>query len=349
MQRTGATETAASVLRKVFPAVLLLCLAASGCGQTCVSGFFNGSTSNVTVSNTSCPLIKATGTVMVQIGAASAPPADSAAFPPPLASPLTSPGAFPSTFPGALRGALTDALPNSALPDAFPNNVQHIFVTLRGIQAHPDAVADEDSPAWQELAPDLSAHPVQLDLLAPPPQVAPLAPLTPLDTLTSLDTLVPSAPLTTTNDSRSLGLTARAIAPATVPADEYHQLRLRLLPRNPSPDDAIPESNACGNVGWNCIVFADRSVQPLEFTSSKFAAAPARSGPSGFDTGPVEPLEFAAAPELHLPSKPGTGNLFRVLPGEVVQLSIEFDAASSIYFASNAAVRLVPVFRVLSR
>ncbi len=41
MQRTGAMEAAANVPTKIFPAVLLLCLAVSGCGSTCVSGFWN--------------------------------------------------------------------------------------------------------------------------------------------------------------------------------------------------------------------------------------------------------------------------------------------------------------------
>lgn len=292
MQLTGATKTAANVLHKVFPAVLLLCLAVSGCGgNTCVSGFWNGSTSGIAVSNSSCSLTKATGAVIVQISTASAPSGDSAAFPPPLASHRTSPG-------------------------ALPYNVQHIFVTLRGIEAHPDMVADEDSPAWQELAPEWTAHPVQLDLLAPS---APLG---------------PSVPLALTGDSRSLDAPAGTIAPAMVPADEYRQLRLRLLTRNPSPDDPPPESNACGDVGWNCIVFADRSARPLEF-----AGVPARSGPLGF--GP--------ASESHIPLEHRAAGVFRVLPGEVIQLSIEFDAASSVYFASNAAVRLFPVFRVVSR
>jgi len=279
MQRADAIEATVTVLRKVFPVVLLLCLAVSGCGNTCFSGgLLNGSTSGIMVSNSSCPLTKATGAVIVQINAASAPPAASASFPPPLASSHPSPGASPS-------------------------NVQHIFVTLRGIEAHPDMVADKDSPDWQELAPNLLAHPVQLDLLAP------LAPL------------IPSAALTMTGDSGSLGLPAGAIVPATVPVDEYRQLRLRLLPRNPSPDELIPESNACGDVGWNCIVFTDRSARPLEFNG--------------------------AATEFHIPLE--HGSVFRVLPDEVIQISIDFDAASSVYFASNAAVRLVPVFSVLSR
>lgn len=278
MQRTGAIDATANVLRKVFPVVLLLCLAVSGCGQTCFSGgLLNGSASGIMVSNSSCPLTKATGAVIVQISAASAPPTATASFPPPLAWPHPSPGASPS-------------------------NVQHIFVTLRGIEAHPGMVADKDSLDWQELAPNLSAHPVQLDLFAS------LSPLTPL------------APLTTIGDSGSMGLLASAI-PATVPADEYRQLRVRLLPRNPAPGNAIPESNACGDVGWNCIVLADRSARPLEFNG--------------------------AAPEFHIPLE--DASVFRVLPDEVIQLSIDFDATSSAYFASNAAVRLVPVFRVVYR
>jgi len=63
MQRTAATKAAANALQRLFPAVLLLCLAVSGCGDTCYSGFWNGS-GGVTVSN-SCPLTKTTGAVVV--------------------------------------------------------------------------------------------------------------------------------------------------------------------------------------------------------------------------------------------------------------------------------------------
>jgi hypothetical protein len=287
MLRMGAMEAAADVLRIIFPAVLLLCLAVSGCGSTCYSGFWNGNASGVAVSNSSsCPLARATGAVSVQMRAAPAPPAASAAFPSSLASPPAPSSASPV-----------------ASPTALPSHVQHIFVTLLGIEAHPNMMADEDSSGWQELAPDLAAHPMQLDLLAP------------------------SAPLAMTGDSRSLASPASANVPATVPADEYRQLRLRLLPRDPSPNVLIPESNACGNLGWNCLVLADRSVHPLVFA----------------------PSEFAAAAEFQITPEPGADRVFRVLPGEVIQLSIEFDPASSVFFASNAAVRLVPVFRVVSR
>jgi hypothetical protein len=257
MHRTGAMEAAANVLRKIFPAVLLLCLAVSGCGNSCYSFFWNGSGSGAAVSNPSCPLTHATGAVIVQMSTASAPPGASAAFLPPLPS---------------------------------PRDVQHIFVTFRGVEARPTSAAREDLSGWQELAPDLAAHPMQLDLLM-------------------LD-----------GDSRSPGLSAGANTPAKVPADEYGQLRLRLVSLHPAPDDVIPESNACGNVGWNCIVFADRSLRPLEFDG--------------------------ATAEFPVPLEQGRNSGFRVLPDEILQLSIEFDANSSVFFTSNNAVHLIPVFRV---
>jgi hypothetical protein len=192
MHPTRTMEAAANVLRTIFPAVLLVCLAISGCGYTCYSGFWNGNTSGVAFSNASCPLTKANGAVLVQMSTASAPSRASAAFPSPLASPLSSPDI------------------------ALPNHVQHIFLTLRGIEAHPEVTADEDSSGWQELAPGLAAHPMQLDLLVPSAPSALSAPF---------------APLNAAGDSRFAGLPGEASVPTTVPADEYRQLRVRLIPQ----------------------------------------------------------------------------------------------------------------------
>ena len=260
MQRTGAMEFAASVFRRAFPALLFLCLASSGCNNSCYSAFWNGNASGAGVSSTSCPLTNATGAVVLQMNAVSAPAAASAAFPSPVPS---------------------------------QSGTQHIFVTLRGIEALPSAMADENSSSWEELAPDLAAHPKQLDLLAG------------------------------NGDSRSLNLSASASVPARVPAGDYRQLRLRLLPLQLSANDPIPDSNACGNVAWNCIILADGSVRPLVFDG--------------------------AGAEFHITQERGADSLFRVLPDEVIHLSIEFNAASSVFFPTNTAVRLVPVFSVVSR
>ncbi len=261
MQRTGAMESATSAFRKIFPIALLLCLAASGCHNTCVSGFWNGTASGIRVSsNTSCTFGKATGAVVVQMSTASATPAVSTPTPSPLAS---------------------------------SRNVQHVFITLRGIEAHTDVVAEEDAPGWQELAPDLVAHPIQLDLMA------------------------------LTAESRSPSSLASTKVPAIVLADEYRQLRLRFVPLHASPDDLIPESNACGNVGWNCVVFTDGSVRPLVFSG--------------------------AAPEFHVHSEPSAESLFRVLPDAAMQLTVEFDPYLSAVFPTDRDARLAPAFRIRSR
>jgi hypothetical protein len=260
MQRTGAKESAASVFRRAFPALLFLCLANSGCNNSCYFGFWNGNGSGVAVSNTSCPLTNATGAVSLQMNAASAPSAASTAFPSPVGS---------------------------------PSGIQHIFVTLRGIEALPSMMADENPSGWEEFAPDLAAHPVQLDLLA------------------------------VNGDSRSVSFPATASVPVRIPAGEYSQLRLRLLPLQLSANDPMPDSNACGNVGWNCIILADGSMRPLVFDG--------------------------AAAEFHITQERGADSLFRVLPDEVTHLSIEFNAASSVFFPSSTAVRLMPVFSVVSR
>lgn len=260
MLHTSARGAVACAPQRIFPGVLFICLVVSGCGTTCVSGFWNGSVSGVEVGNPSCPLTQATGTVIVSMNAVSTASAVAAALPPPPAS---------------------------------SRDIQHIFVTLRGIEAHPVIQQNTPSSGWQELAPDLATHPVQLDLMAP------------------------------SADSRLAGLSRSVNFTATVPADQYRQLRLRLVPSYPSPDEKTPENNSCGSAGLNCIVFADRSVRPLEFGSN--------------------------TPEFQIAVGQGAGNLFRVLPDEVVPLSIEFDASSSVFYASNSEVRLVPVFRIVSR
>ena len=49
----------------------------------------------------------------------------------------------------------------------FPNgDFQHVFVTIRSVQAHTSATADDNSAGWQELAPQLNTEPMQIDLFS---------------------------------------------------------------------------------------------------------------------------------------------------------------------------------------
>jgi Domain of unknown function (DUF4382) len=112
--------------------------------------------------------------------------------------------------------------------------IQHIFVTLRGVEAAAIATADEESAGWQELAPKLATEPVQLDLLA------------------------------VGGDSCE----ASSFESAAIPADAYRQIRLRLSPNEPEANDPIPQQNSCGSVALNCVVTFGGDIRPLVVDSS---------------------------------------------------------------------------------
>ncbi len=111
------------------------------------------------------------------------------------------------------------------------DRIQHIFVSIRGIEVHPSTTADDDSPHWQELLPpELVEQPLQVDLVRGTADRSPREPLGEI---------------------------------VTVPAGIYRQLRLRFVPNEPATEDQPPEKNACGSAGFNCVVMADGRIQPL--------------------------------------------------------------------------------------
>jgi Domain of unknown function (DUF4382) len=146
--------------------------------------------------------------------------------------------------PGSGGGTISGSAPNCSLntttvsmritsslePHAGSGpSIQHVFVTLRGIEANPDAAAAENSPGWQELAPKLATEPMQLDLLA------------------------------ATGDSCEANISERV----AVPADSYRQIRLQLSPNQPDTTDSMLQQNSCGSAGFNCVVTSDGNIRPL--------------------------------------------------------------------------------------
>src|SRR6266481_4812497 len=96
----------------------------------------------------------------------------------------------------------------------FPNGAfQHVYVTIRSVQAHTSASAGDNTPGWQELAPQLNTEPMQIDLFAAG-QTACL--------------------LTTLGSNTAL------------PAGTYQQIRL-LLVANDGGGGPVPSTNAYGN------------------------------------------------------------------------------------------------------
>lgn len=117
---------------------------------------------------------------------------------------------------------------------AFPNgNFDHIWVTIRSVQANMSAGADDNSSGWQELAPQLQSAPKQIDLFS----------------------LSPNACLLVMLGSNT-----------ALPAGTYQQIRLLLVP-NSGATGPVPPSNACAGQGFNCVVLHDGSVHELQLSS----------------------------------------------------------------------------------
>jgi hypothetical protein len=139
--------------------------------------------------------------------------------------------------------------------------VQHIFVTIRGIEATANAFADANSPDWRELTPNLATQPVQVDLL-----------------------------------SRS-GESCEGISfeSATVPADTYRQIRLSLAQNQPDENESATQGNSCGLAGPNCIQTSDGVIRPLVVSSANSEFSPMQISPDHIRGGFFQILPDAAA------------------------------------------------------
>jgi hypothetical protein len=134
----------------------------------------------------------------------------------------------------------------------FPNgDFQHVYVTIRSVQAHTSASADDKAPGWQELAPQLNSEPMQIDLFAAGPNACLL---TMLGSNTAL------------------------------PAGTYQQIRLLLVP-NDGGTGPVSATNACGNQGFNCAVLQDGSVHELQLSSQ--ANTGLKIPPGQVEGGPI--------------------------------------------------------------
>ena len=67
-----------------------------------------------------------------------------------------------SSGTGTINVSLTDPPTCQAPHGSF----EHVFVTIRSVQANSNASADDNSSGWQELAPQLNSQPVQIDLFS---------------------------------------------------------------------------------------------------------------------------------------------------------------------------------------
>jgi hypothetical protein len=117
----------------------------------------------------------------------------------------------------------------------MPPNGQfsHAYVTVRSVQAHIDPNASDNSPGWQELAPQLANQPVQIHLFSKPQTTCVLAQL----------------------------------GSASLPVGSYKQIRLLRVSNSPDVGSALPANNACAGNGYNCVVLDDTTIHELQLSS----------------------------------------------------------------------------------
>src|SRR5258708_18553581 len=108
---------------------------------------------------------------------------------------------------GQLPGTVSVSI--SAPPSCMAPNgdFMHVFITIRSVQAHASATADDNSSGWVELAPQLNSKPMQIDLFSKPDTNCVLA---------------------------QLGSTS------TLPAGSIQQIRLLLVSHSPAASDPQP-------------------------------------------------------------------------------------------------------------
>jgi hypothetical protein len=156
-----------------------------------------------------------------------------AIFPVALATVLVSCGGSNYLSQGAGTGTINVSLTDPPTCQAPKGNFLHVYVTIRSVQAHISATADDNSAGWQELAPQLNTQPVQIDLFS----------------------AASTSCLLTTLGSNS-----------ALPAGTYQQIRLLLVPNSGSPGPT-PATNNCNGQGFNCVVLADTSIHQLDLSS----------------------------------------------------------------------------------
>jgi Domain of unknown function (DUF4382) len=111
------------------------------------------------------------------------------------------------------------------------SRIAHLFVSLRGIEVHPSAVADDTSADWQELMQQASDQPSQLDLVS----------------------------------AAGSGTRLQLGEFVAIPADAYRQVRLRFAAEHRTLDNSGPGESACGGMGFNCVVLEDGRTYPVLF------------------------------------------------------------------------------------
>jgi hypothetical protein len=144
---------------------------------------------------------------------------------------------------------------------------EHVFVALRSIQLRLANTGNVGTGDWIELVPHLANHPRQIDLVG----------------------------------TSSPEILAQNVS---VPAGQYHQLRLEFSAPSAANAEEFLSSNACGEKRSNCVVLADGRASPLRWPTD--------------------------APELVVPLD---NQLLLVLPDSSTDLKLDLELRQQFYFS----------------
>jgi len=135
----------------------------------------------------------------------------------------------PSSSTGTVIVSISDP-PSCKNPNG---TFEHVYITIRSVQAHTSASATDGTPGWQELAPQLNSAPMQIDLFS----------------------------------SAQTNCVLAQLGSASLPVGNYQQIRLLLVSNSPGASDAVPATNACAGNGYNCVVLDDSTIHELNLSS----------------------------------------------------------------------------------
>src|SRR5215470_6374235 len=135
----------------------------------------------------------------------------------------------PSSSTGTVIVSISDP-PSCKNPNG---TFEHVYITVRSVQAHTSASATDGTPGWQELAPQLNSAPMQIDLFS----------------------------------AAQTNCVLAQLGSASLPVGSYQQIRLLLVSNTPGASDAIPSTNACAGNGYNCVVLGDNTIHELALSS----------------------------------------------------------------------------------
>lgn len=101
-----------------------------------------------------------------------------------------------------------------------------------------------------------------------------------------------------------------------IPAGIYRQVRLRFVPNQLATDDRLPEKNACGSKGFNCVVMADGRTHSFQLVG--------------------------ISPELRITSDRIEGTSLFIPPDTDTDLIIELKLVWTWFSSADEGVRLLP-------